>query len=119
MEGFGDSKGGDKKTMRWSPYMEALDSSNSSSYELMPTESGSVGKEDRWASPVRNLVLYWTGSNYVVPAVLSYVSSTGEKNESEPCDSEAYLYGAIISGTYGAEMSYALRYKKMNGDCSC
>jgi len=29
MEGFGDSEGGGKKTVRWSPYMEELDSSNS------------------------------------------------------------------------------------------
>jgi len=83
-KGFGDSEGGGKKTVRWSSYVEALDSSNSSSFELMPTESGSVRKEDRCASPVRNLVLDGTGSSYVVPAVLSYVSSNGEKNEGEP-----------------------------------
>jgi len=47
----------------------------------MPTENGSVGKEDRCASPMRNLVLDGTGSSYVVPTVLSYVSSNGEKNE--------------------------------------
>jgi len=41
-------------------------------------------KEDRCASPVRDLVLDETGSSYVVPAVLSYVSSNGEKNEGEP-----------------------------------
>jgi len=40
MVGFGDSEGGGKKTVRWSPYMEELDSSNSSSFELMPTENG-------------------------------------------------------------------------------
>ena len=57
MEGFGDSEGGGKKTVRWSPYLKELDSSNSSSFELMPTENGSVGKEHRCASPVRNLVL--------------------------------------------------------------
>jgi len=119
MAGFGDSEGGGKKTVRWSPYMEQLDSSNSSSFELIPTESGAVGKEDRCASPVRNLVLDGTGSNYVVPAVLSYVSSNGEKNEGEPRDGDAYLYTAIISGMYGAAMFYALWYKKMNGDCSC
>jgi len=85
----------------------------------MPTENSSVGKEDRCASPVRNLVLDGGGRNYVVPAVLSHVSSNGEKNESEPWDGDAYLYPAIISGTYGAAMSYALCYKKMNGDCSC
>jgi len=56
LEGFGDSEGGGKKTVRWSPYMKELDSSNSSSFEVMPTESGSVGKEYRCASPVRNLV---------------------------------------------------------------
>jgi len=83
MEGFGDSEGGSKKTVRWSPYMKELDSSNSSSFELMPTEKSSVGKEDRCASPVRNLVLDGTGSSYVVPAVLSYVSSNGDKNEVE------------------------------------
>jgi len=70
MEGFGESDGASKKTVRWSPYMEELDSSNSSSSELMPTESGAVGREDRCASPVRNLVLDGTGSSYVVPAVL-------------------------------------------------
>jgi len=80
MKGFGDSEGGVKKTMRWSPYMKELDSSNSSSLELMPTESISVGKEGRCASPVRNLVLDRTGSSYVVPAVLSYVSSNSVKN---------------------------------------
>jgi len=26
MEGFGDSEGGGKKTVRWSPYMEELNS---------------------------------------------------------------------------------------------
>jgi len=119
MEGFGDSDGGSKKTVRWSPYMEELDSSNSSSFELMPTESGVVGKEDRYASPVRNLVLDGTGSSYVVPAVPSYVSSSSEKNEGEQWDGDGYLYAAIIPGTYGAAMSYALWYKKMNGDCSC
>jgi len=119
MEGFGDSKGGGKKTVRWSPYIEELNSSNSSSFELMPTGSGAVGKEDRCALPVRNLVLDGTGSNYVVPAVLSYVSSNGEKNDGEPWDANAYLYAAIIPGTYGAAMSYTLWYKKMNGDCSC
>jgi len=71
MEGFGDSEGGGKKTLRWSPYMEELDSSNSSSFELMPTDNGSVGREDRCASPMRDLVLDGTGSSYVVPAVLS------------------------------------------------
>jgi len=119
MEGFGDSEGGGKKTVRWSPYMEELDSSNSSSFELMPTESGSVVKEDRCTSPMRNLVLNETGSSYVVPAVLSYVSSNGEKNKGEPWDSDVYLYAAIIPGMYEAAMSYALWNKKMNGDCSC
>jgi len=42
MEGFGESEGGGRKTVRWSPYIEELDSSNSSSFELMPTENGSV-----------------------------------------------------------------------------
>jgi len=67
--------------MRWSPYMEELDSSNCSSFELMPTENGSVVKEDRCPSPVRNLVLDGAASSYVVPAVLSYISSNREKNE--------------------------------------
>jgi len=84
----------------------------------MPTENSSVGKEDRCASHVRNLVLDGTGSRYVVPAVLSDISSNGEQNEGEPWDGDAYLYAAIISGTY-AVMSYALWYKKMNGDFSC
>jgi len=80
IEGLEDSEGGGKKTVRWSPYMEELDSSNSSSFELMPTENGLVGKEDRCASPVRDLVLDGTGSSYIVPDVLSYVFSNGEKN---------------------------------------
>jgi len=80
MEPFGDSEGSGKKTVRWSPYMEELNSSNSSSFELMPTNSSSVGKEGRCASPMRDLVLNGTGSTYVVPAILSYVSSDGEKN---------------------------------------
>jgi len=50
----------------------------------MPTENGSVGKEVRYASPVRNLVLEAKGSSYIVPAVLSCNSSNGEKNDSEP-----------------------------------
>jgi len=85
----------------------------------MPTKSGSVRKEDRCASPVRNLVLGGTGSSYIVPAALSYVSSNSEKNVCEPWDGNAYLYDAIIPGTYGAEMSYAFWYKKVNGDYSC
>jgi len=85
----------------------------------MPTKNGLVGKEDRCGSPVRDLVLDGTGRNYVVPAVLSDVSSNGEKNEGEPWDGDAYLYAAIIPVTYGAALSYALWYKKMNGDCSC
>jgi len=119
MEAFGDSEGGGKKTVRWSPYMEELESSNSSSFEPMPTESCLVGKEDTCVSPMRNLVLDGTGSIYVVPAVPSHVSSNGEKNEGEPWDGDAYLYALIIPGTFGAAMSYALWYKKMNGDCSC
>ena len=64
--------------------MEELDSSNSLSFELMLTESGLVGKEDICASPVRNLVLDRTGSSYLVPTVLSYVSSKCEKNQGRP-----------------------------------
>jgi len=89
MEGFRDSEGGGRMTMRWSPYIEELDNLNSSSFELMPTENGSAGKEDRCALPVRSLVLDRTGSSYVVPAILSYVSSNGEKNEGEPWDGDA------------------------------
>jgi len=85
----------------------------------MSTENGTVVKEDRYASPVRNLVLDGAGSNYVVPPILSHVSSNGEKNQGEPWDGDAYLYTAIIPWTYGATMSNALWYKKMNGDCSC
>jgi len=118
MEGFRDREGGGKKTVRWSPYVEELGSSNSSSFELMPTQSSAVGKEDRCALPVRDLVLDGAGSSYVVPAVLSYVSSNGEKYEGEPWDGDAYLYAAIIPGTYGAAMSYAHWYKNMNGDYS-
>jgi len=59
------------------------------------------------------------GSSYVVPAVLSYVSSNSEKNEGEPWDGDAYLHAAIIPGTFGAAISYALWYKKLNGDCGC
>jgi len=99
--------------------MEELDSANSSSFELMPTENGSFGKEDRCASPMRDLVLDGAGSCYIVPAVLSHVSSNGKKKEGDPCDSDAYLYAAIIPGTYGPAMSYALWYKKVNEDCSC
>jgi len=84
MEGLGESEGGGRKIVRWSPYMEELGSPNSSSFELMPTENGSVRKENRCVSPMRNLVLDGTGSSYVVPAVLSYVSSNGEKNEGAP-----------------------------------
>jgi len=119
MEGFGDSVGCGKKTVKWSPYMEELYNSNSSSFELMPTENGSVVNEDRCASPVRNLVLDGTGGSYVVPVVLSYISSNGEKNEGEPWDGDAYLYAAIIPGTYSAAVYYALWYKKMNGDFIC
>ena len=60
-----------------------------------------------------------TGSSYVAPAVLLYVSSNGEKHEGEPWDGDAYLYASIIPGTYGAAISYALWYKTMNRDCSC
>jgi len=77
IEGLRDSEDGSKKSVKWSPYVEELDSSNSLSFELMPTESGSVAKEGRYASPVRNLVLDGTGSSYVVPLVLSCVSSNG------------------------------------------
>jgi len=118
-EGFGDSEGRGKKTVRWSPYMEELDSLNSSGFELIPAENGSAGKEDGYPSPVRNLVLDGIGSSHVVPAILSYISSNCEKNNGEPWDCDASLYAAIIPGTYGAAMSYALWYKKMNRDCSC
>jgi len=76
----------------------------------MPTESGSDGKEGRCASPVSYLVLDGKGSSYVVPAVLSYVSSNSEMNDGEPWDGDVYLYAAMFPGTYGATMSYALWY---------
>jgi len=119
MESFGDSEGGSRKTKRWSPYMEELNGSNSSIFELMPTEGVSARKEDRSASPVMNLVLDGTGSNCIVPTYLSYVSSNSEKNEGEPWYRDTYLHVVIIPGTYSAVMSYALWYKKMNSDCSC
>ena len=119
MVGFGDGQGGSNKTVKWSPYMDELDSSNYLSFKLMPAENGLVGKEDRYASPVRNLVLDGGGSRYIVPAVLSYISSNNEKNECEPWDGDAYLYTTIIPGKYGAAMSYALTYKKINVDCRC
>ena len=119
MESDADVVGSGKKMVTWSSYKEELDSSNSSSFELMPTENDSEGTGARCVSPVRNLVLDGTGSNYVVPAVLSLVSSAGEKVESEPWDGDAYLYAGIIPGTFGAAMSYALWYKRVNGDCSC
>jgi len=100
-----EGKGGSRKTVRWSPYIEELDSANSKSFELIQTESVSVGKEDRCALPVRDLVLDGAGSSYVVPAVLSYVSSSGEYNECEPWNGDAYLYTAIIPGTYGTVIS--------------
>ena len=74
MEGFGDSESGGKKTVRWSPYIEELDSSNSSSFEVMPTENGSAGKEDRCASPVSNLVLDGTGSCH--GGSINYIADT-------------------------------------------
>ena len=119
MEGFGDSQGAGKKTVRWYPYIKELNISNSSSFELMPTVNSSVGNEGRCASPVRDLVLDGTESSYVVSAVLLYVFSNSVKTECEPWDGDAYFYAAIIPGTYGAVVSYALWYKKMNGDCSC
>jgi len=70
MEDFGDSEGGGKKTVRWSPYIEGLDSSNSLSLELIPMEGGSVVKKGRCTLLVRDLVLDRTGSSYVVPAIL-------------------------------------------------
>jgi len=119
MEGFGNSEGGGKKTVKWSPYMGKLDSSNSSSFEHMPTENSSVVNEDRYALPVRNLVWDRTESSYVFPAVLSYISSNGGQNECELWNGDAYLYGTIIPGTYGAATSCAHWYKEMNGNCSC
>jgi len=70
--------------VRWFPFIKELDRLNSMTFELMPTESGSVGKKGRCTSPMKNLVLYGTGSSYVVPAVLSYFYSNGETNVSEP-----------------------------------
>ena len=105
--------------MKWSPYIEVLDSSNSSRFELVATESGPVGKEGRCALSVRNLVLDGTGTRYVVPAVLSYFSSNSEKKEGELWDGDVYFHVAIIPGAYGAVMSCALWYKKKKVDCSC
>jgi len=84
----------------------------------MPTKSGSVKEEGRCTLPVSYLVLDATGSSYLLPAVLSYMSSDVEKNDGKACDGDMYLYIAIIPGTYGTAMSYALWYKKLNGDCS-
>ena len=108
-----------RRLVRWSPYIEELDNSNSSSFDLMLPAYGSVWKEDRCSSPVRDLVSDGAGSRYVVPAVHSYISSNGEKNKGEQWDGDDYLYPGIIPGTHGAAISYALGYKKMNGDCSC
>jgi len=55
----------------------------------MPTNSSSVGKESGCDWPARDLVLDRTGSSCIVPAVLTYVSSNGEKNESEPWEGDA------------------------------
>jgi len=74
----------------------------------MPTESGSDGKEGRCSLPMRDLVLDEIGSSYVVPAELSYVSSSTKKNKGEHCDGDMYLYAMIIPGTYSAAISYAL-----------
>jgi len=57
IECFGHCEGGGNKTVKWSPYVEELDSSNSSSFELMPTEHCSVRKEVRCTLPVRDMVL--------------------------------------------------------------
>jgi len=84
MRGFRDREAGGAKIIRWSPYMEELVTSNFSSFGLIQTESGSVRKEDRYISPVRELVLNATGSSCVVPAILLYVSSNSEKNDREP-----------------------------------
>jgi len=84
MEGFEDSEGGSKETVRWSSYIEELNSSNSLSLEPILTKNGSVGKQARCASPMRYLVLDRIGSSYVVPTVLSYVSSDGEKYKVKP-----------------------------------
>ena len=44
-------------------------------------------------------MLEGTGSSYIVPAVLSSLSSNGEKNDGEPWDGHAYLYAAILPET--------------------
>jgi len=103
----------------WFLYIEDLESSNSSSFKVMATVSASVGKENRCASPVRNLVFNGIESSYVVPAVLSYVSPNGEKNKGEHWDCDVKLHTAIIPGTYVTVMCYPLWYKEMNRDCSC
>jgi len=63
--------------------MQELGSSISSSFELIPTNASSTAKEGRSASLVSNLVLDKIGSRYIVPTVLLYVSSNGEKNEND------------------------------------
>lgn len=60
-----------------------------------------------------------TGSTYIVPAILSYASSKGEKNDNQIWDSDKYFYTAIILGIFGAVISYALKIKKINEDCHC
>jgi len=78
-----------------------------------------VGKEDRCASPVRNLVWDRKRSNHLFPALLSYLSSNGENNEGEQWDCDLYLYAVNTPGTNSAAMAYTLWYNKMNSDCSC
>jgi len=94
--GFGYREVDSRKTIRWSPYMEELSSLNSSSFTPMPTESGLAGKKGRCASPIRNLMLDKTGSNYIVPAVLLYIISIDEKNKGKLYDSDVYLHPIII-----------------------
>jgi len=117
IKGFGLNEGGSRKTLWWSTYIEELNSSNSSNFELMPTESGSVGKDGRCTSPVRNLVLDRIGSSYIVPGKLLYRSSNSEKDKRKPRNSDMYLYFVIIPKTFDTMMSYALWYNKLNGDC--
>jgi len=69
-QGFRDVEGGVKKTLRWTPYMEYLDSLNSTSCKLIPTESGAVGNDDRFVPPMKNQLFNGRGSSNVVPTVL-------------------------------------------------
>jgi len=119
IEGFFKNVGGGKKPAKWSSHKKGLDDSNHTSYELMPAKAGLDGLGGRCSSPVRDLVLDGMESSYIVSAVLSCVSSAGEKVESEPWNGDMYVYVAVIAGMFSTVISYAFWYKKLNGDRSC